>query len=123
MKKYFIVLLLTFLQSSISQTTFDYDVVLTPVSVSGLPGLHSYAFAQHNGKWLIIGGRKDGVHARQPFNAFPGAQNNTDMYVVDIATQQSWSASLNSLPTGIKEQLQSTNMNFYQDGDALFIML
>ena len=86
MKKYFIVLLLTFLQSSISQTTFDYDVVLTPVSVSGLPGLHSYAFAQHNGKWLIIGGRKDGVHARQPFNAFPGAQNNTDMYVVDIAT-------------------------------------
>ena len=88
MKKYFIVLLLTFLQSSVAQTTFDYDVVLTPVSVSGLPGLHSYAFAQHNGKWLIIGGRKDGVHARQPFNAFPGAQNNTDMYVVDIATQQ-----------------------------------
>ena len=122
MKKYFIVLLLTFLQSSIAQTTFDYDVVLTPVSVSGLPGLHSYAFAQHNGKWLIIGGRKDGVHARQPFNAFPGAQNNTDMYVVDIATQQSWSASVNSLPTGVKEQLQSTNMNFYQDGDALFII-
>ena len=111
-----------FLQSSIAQTTFDYDVVLTPVTVSGLPGLHSYAFAQHNGKWLIIGGRKDGIHARQPFNAFPGAQNNTDMYVVDIATQQSWSASVNSLPTGIKEQLQSTNMNFYQDGDALFII-
>jgi hypothetical protein len=122
MKKYFIVLLLTFLQSSIAQTTFDYDVVLTPVTVSGLPGLHSYAFAQHNGKWLIIGGRKDGIHARQPFNAFPGAQNNTDMYVVDIATQQVWSTSVNSLPTGIKEQLQSTNMNFYQDGDALFII-
>ena len=115
-------LLLAFLQSSIAQTTFDYDVVLTPVSVSGLPGLHSYAFAQHNGKWLIIGGRKDGVHARQPFNAFPGAQNNTDIYVVDIATQQSWSASVNVLPTGIKEQLQSTNMNFHQDGNALFIV-
>lgn len=122
MKKYFIVLLLLFLQSSIAQTTFDYDVVLTPVTVSGLPGLHSYAYAQHNGKWLIIGGRKDGVHARQPFNAFPGAQNNMDLYVVDIATQQSWSASVNSLPTGIKEQLQSTNMNFYQDGDDLFIV-
>lgn len=115
-------LLLMFLQSSIAQSNFEYDVVLTPVSVSGLPGLHSYAFAQHNGKWLIIGGRKDGLHARQPFNAFPGAQNNTDMYVVDIATQQSWSASVNSLPTGIKEQLQSTNMNFYQDGDTLFII-
>lgn len=122
MKNILIVFLLAFFQSTTAQSTFEYDVVLTPVSVSGLPGLHSYAFAQHNGKWLIIGGRKDGVHARQPFNAFPGAQNNTNIYVVDIASQQSWSGSVNSLPTGIKEQLQSTNMNFYQDGDALFIV-
>ena len=110
------------LQSAIAQTTFDYNVVLTPVTVSGLPGLHSYAYGQHNGKWVIIGGRKDGVHARQPFNAFPDAQNNKDIYVVDIATQQTWSASVNSLPTGIKEQLQSTNMNFHQDGNALYIV-
>ena len=122
MKNILIVFLLVLFQSTTAQSTFEYDVVLTPVTVSGLPGLHSYAFAQHNGKWLIIGGRKDGVHARQPFNAFPGAQNNTEMYVVDVATQQTWSASVNSLPTGIKEQLQSTNMNFYQDGDALFIV-
>lgn len=122
MKNILIVFLLAFFQSTTAQSTFEYDVVLTPVSVSGLPGLHSYAFAQHNEKWLIIGGRKDGVHARQPFNAFSGAQNNTNIYVVDIATQQSWSVSVNSLPTGIKEQLQSTNMNFYQDGDTLFIV-
>ena len=121
MKKYIIALLLFVLPSVVAQTTFEYDVVLTPVTVSGLPGLHSYAFGQHNGKWLIIGGRKDGIHARQPFNAFPGAQNNTDIYVVDIASKQTWSASVNTLPTGLKEQLQSTNMNFYQDGDALYI--
>lgn len=122
MKKYIIALLLFVLPTAVAQTTFEYDVVLTPVTVSGLPGLHSYAFGQHNGKWLIIGGRKDGIHARQPFNAFPGAQNNTDIYVVDIATQQMWSASVNTLQTGLKEQLQSTNMNFYQDGDALYII-
>ena len=118
MKKYLIVLLFSYMPFVVAQTTFEYDVVLTPVSISGLPGLHSYAFGQHNGKWLIIGGRKDGLHARQPFNSFPGAQNNTDIYVVDIATQQVWSTSVNVLPTGLKEQLQSTNMNFYQDGDA-----
>ena len=122
MKKYIIALLLLVLPTAVAQTTFNYDVVLTPVTVSSLPGLHSYAFGQHNGKWLIIGGRKDGIHARQPFNAFPGAQNNTDLYVVDIATQQTWSASVNTLPTGLKEQLQSTNMNFYQDGDTLYII-
>ena len=58
---------------TLSQNTFPYDVVLTPITITNLPGLHSYAFAQHNGKWLIIGGRKDGIHARQPFNAFPKA--------------------------------------------------
>jgi hypothetical protein len=77
LKNIFLLLLLTYFQSSIAQTTFEYDVVLTPKTVSGLPGLHSYAFGQHNGKWLIIGGRKDRIHARQPFNAFPNAQNNT----------------------------------------------
>ena len=49
-----------FMISTQAQTTFNYDVVLTPVNIAGLPGLHSYAFGQHNGKWLIIGGRKDG---------------------------------------------------------------
>lgn len=123
MKKYLLLLIFALAcQATYSQTNFPYDVVLTPVTVSGLPGLHSYAFAQHNGKWLIIGGRKDGIHARQPFNAFPSAQNNTTMYVVDIATQQSWSASLNALPVGIKEQLQATNMNFHQDGNTLYII-
>lgn len=105
-----------------AQSSFPYDVVLTPVNVTGLPGLHSYAFGQDNGKWLVMGGRKDGIHARQPFNAFPENQNNTDIYVVDVFNNQLWSASLNTLSTSIKEQLQSTNMNFYQDENTLYII-
>lgn len=105
-----------------AQGNFDYTVQLTPKIISNLPGLQSFAFAQHDGKWLLIGGRKDGVHARQPFAAFPQASNNTSIYVYDTQTQQVWSASLNSLPTGIKEQLQSTNMNFFQNEDTLVII-
>lgn len=122
MKKYFIIVILLFYKVSIAQSTFDYNVQLTPIIIPSLQGLHSYAFAQHNGKWLIIGGRKDGVHARQPFNAFPNEQNNSNIIVIDVATQQFWSASLTSLSIGLKEQLQSTNMNFYQDGDTLYII-
>lgn len=119
----FLLALITFYQiKSSAQTTFDYNVHLNPVNVSGLPGIHSYAFAQHNGKWLIIGGRLDGLHARQPFNSFPENQNNADIYVIDVNANQFWSASLYVLPTGIKEQLQSTNMNFYQDEDTLYII-
>ena len=106
-----------------SQTIpFNYSLKIKPVTISNLPGLHSFVVAQSNGKWLIIGGRKDGLHARQPFNAFPAASNNTDIYVVDVNLQQFWTASVNVLATGLKEQLQSTNMNFYQDKDSLYII-
>ncbi len=123
MKKYIILAILLFSSKVVlAQNTFPYNVQLTPITIANLPGLHSYAFAQHNGKWLIFGGRKDGIHARQPFNSFPENQNNTDIYVIDVNTQQFWTASLNVLPTTIKEQLQSTNMNFHQDGDTLYII-
>lgn len=122
--KSIITLLIAFLlfAPSQSQNTFNYSVELQAINVPNLPGLHSYAFGQHNGKWLIIGGRLDGLHARQPFNAFPASQNNDELMVIDIASQEFWTAPLTDLPTGLQEQLQSTNMNFYQDGDTLFIV-
>jgi hypothetical protein len=105
-----------------SQTEFNYHITVEPTSISGLDGLHSYALGQHDGKSLFIGGRRDGVHARQPFNAFPESENNTTIYVVDFETQEVWTASILSLPTGLKEQLQSTNMEFFQDGSTLFFL-
>jgi hypothetical protein len=109
--------------TSNSQTIpFNYNLKLKPVIVSGLPGLHSFAFAQSGGKWLVIGGRKDGLHARQPFNAFLETNNNSTIYVIDIVNNQFWTASVNTLTNGLKEQLQSTNMNFYQDKDSLYII-
>jgi hypothetical protein len=118
----FVGLFLSSIQPSSGQNTFPFRVELTPVSLTGLPGLHSYAFGQHDGKWLIIGGRKDGVHGLTPNTSFPASHNNTDIFVIDINAQQFWSASVNSLPTSISDQLQSTNMNFHQDGDTLYII-
>jgi hypothetical protein len=105
-----------------SQSSFDYQLSLVPISIPELPGLHSYAFAQHEGKWLLIGGRKDGLHARQPFNSFPESHSNTNIYLVDVANLQIWSSTINNLPTNLREQLQSTNMNFHQIGDTLYII-
>lgn len=105
-----------------AQDSFNYFVQLQPVSIPGLPGLHSYAHAQHNGKWLIVGGRKDGLHPRQPFSSFPSASNNTDIYVIDIASKQFWSASVNTLPVNMQEQLQATNINFIQREDTLYLI-
>lgn len=104
----------------LAQDDFKFKISLNPIEIKDLQGLHSYAFAQHEGKWLIIGGRRDGIHARQPFNAFPESKNNTDIYVVDIAKKTFVSSSINILPTALKEQLQATNMNFEQDKDTLY---
>ena len=108
--------------TSSSQENFKYSVEITAVDFPGLPGLHSFAFAQHEGKWLIVGGRRDGVHPRQPFNAFPPSQNNTSLYVFDVNTKQLWSAPLSGLPAGLEEQLQSANMNFLQREDTLYVI-
>lgn len=124
MKMIHLLLALFFLFSIpvVPQNPPDCEILITPLEITGLPGLHSYAFAQHDGKWLVIGGRKDGLHARQPFDAFPASHNNTDIYVVDVVGQTYWTSPLDPLPVGIREQLQSTNMNFYQDQDTLYII-
>ena len=114
----FFLLLRTSLQA---QSDFQYDIELKPVNIAGLSGLQSYAFAQHQGKWLIIGGRKDGLHARQPFNAFPASQNNTLIYVIDIEQKTFKTSSINALQTSLQEHLQATNYNFYQSGDTLYL--
>lgn len=44
-----------------------FEISIEPTTISGLGGLHSYAFGQHQGKWLLVGGRLDGLHQRQPW--------------------------------------------------------
>lgn len=101
---------------------FHYSVHLSPLTITNLKGLHSYVFGQSNGIWLVIGGRKDGIHARQPFNAFSKENNNTDIIVIGPEGKKFWSTTISTLPQSIREQIQSTNMNFYQDADSLFIV-
>ncbi len=100
-----------------------FDITLEPVTINGLNGLHSFAFGQDsNGKWLLVGGRIDGLHPMQGNAAFAASGNNTQLIVIDPATLQHWEAPLTSLPASIQEQLSSTNMNFYQEGDYLYFI-
>ena len=104
---------------SYSQTA-PFEISIEPITISGLGGVQSFAWGQHNDKWLIVGGRLDGLHRRQPFAAFDIAGHNNQLIVVDPVTEQKWSAPLTSLPTSIQEQLSSTNMEFHQEGDYLY---
>ncbi len=99
-----------------------FTVEIEPISVPNLGGLQSFAFGQADGKWLILGGRLDGLHRRQPFASFDVNGHNNQLIVVDPVGLQSWTAPLTSLSTPLQEQLSSTNMEFQQTGGMLYII-
>jgi hypothetical protein len=107
--------------AAIAQTA-PFNLYLEPLSISGVGGLQAFAFGQHNGKWLLVGGRLDGLHRRQPFAAFDILGNNNQLIVIDPVAQQKWIAPLTSLSIALQEQLSATNMEFHQDGDYLYIL-
>jgi hypothetical protein len=121
MKKFIISLLamVSLVSGSLAQIT-PFKVLLEPINITDLGGLQAYAFGTHNGKWLIFGGRLDGLHRRQPFASFDVAGNNNQLIVVDPISLQKWSAPLTSLSVDLQEQLSSTNMQFHQSGKYLF---
>jgi len=116
----FVVLLLFHFGVQAQNPPFGIQIV--PFQISGLGGLQSFAHGQYEGKWLIIGGRLDGLHRRQPFAAFDVAGNNNQLIVVDPVAKQKWSAPLTSLPVAMQEQLSSTNMQYYQQGNYLYVV-
>lgn len=119
---FFLLFSFTFLTDTYTQTgNFPFEIQLKADSIAGFNGLHSFAFGQREGKVLLIGGRPDGIHARQPFNAFPASQNNQLLQVLDLQTHQYWSRPFVELAVPLQEQLQSTNMNFYQDANSLIL--
>lgn len=113
---------LIFLSLSVFSQTAPFNIYIEPMNISGLSGLQAYAFGQYNGKWLIVGGRLDGLHRRQPFAAFDIAGNNNQIIVIDPVSQQKWTAPLTSLSVALQEQLSSTNMEFHQEGNYLYII-
>ena len=117
-KQIAIVIAIFLTTTAFSQAPFE--ITLEPINITDLGGLQGFSFGQDDGKWLIIGGRLDGLHRRQPFAAFDLAGHNNQIIVVDPVSQQKWSAPITSLPTAIQEQLRSTNMEFYQVGDYLY---
>ncbi|MBV9209971.1 MAG: hypothetical protein JOZ52_05050 [Acidobacteria bacterium] len=118
--------------AQVSSSQPRFTVELKPVAASSLPALHSFSLAVgSDGKWLIIGGRTNGLHAfvqssnngtTPPPNAFPVANANRLVWVIDPATGKTWSAPLDGLPVSIADALSATNAESAQEGDTLYII-
>lgn len=105
------------------EARFDgWTVALEPVNVPNMPGVQSFASADVDGKILIIGGRRDGLHRRQPPMTFLPAGDNADIILLDVAAHTVRTASVNTLPSPLNEQMRATNMQFHRYGDHLVII-
>lgn len=100
----------------------EFSIEIEALEISIAPSVHSYSWGKtSDGKWLIIGGRIDGLHQRQPFAAFLASANNTDAFLIDPISKQVWTKDLSSLSSALYEQLQSTNQQFFQRENNLYI--
>lgn len=100
------------------ETTMPYRLVVEETNKVLEPGVQSAAFAEHDGKWLFVGGRLQGFHrTASSSRTFPSAYSNEDFIVYDTASGQVYKAPV---PAGYKVRLRSTNMEFFQDGDTLY---
>ncbi|WP_431134587.1 T9SS type A sorting domain-containing protein [Psychroserpens mesophilus] len=115
--------LLSIIIVSLSWSQDQFTVQIEPLVIANAPGVHSFSWGKTtDGKWIILGGRIDGLHRRQPFAAFLESDNNKNVFVIDPVTNQTWSSSISVLSTALFEQLQSTNQEFIQRGNTLYII-
>jgi hypothetical protein len=95
---------------------------LEATTIEGMPGLQSFAFAQHNGWWFLFGGRVDGLHMRQPFASFDAAGHNRSIYAIHPATNQSYFVSVNGLESNLADHLSTTNAQYVQNGHLFYLI-
>ncbi|MEY4539855.1 MAG: hypothetical protein RLZZ306_1612 [Bacteroidota bacterium] len=116
-KLLFLALLLTFSRTH-SQSTFS----LKPSqNLKNLPALQSFVFGKSGNYWLLIGGRTNGFHGFSNYQDFPFKKANKFVYVYNTATNKLDSLSTAFLPTVLREQYTSSNMQHYQVGNYLYI--
>jgi len=98
-----------------------FEVRVEPIDWVSSIGLQSFAWAQQDGYWLLVGGRLDGLHRRQPFASFDIAGHNKQLMVLQLASGKIWTAPLTELPATMQDQLSATNMAFITKGEYLYI--
>lgn len=108
-------------QNAVGQES-PFQIHLESFSIEGLSGVQSFAVGTHAGKWVILGGRLDGLHKRQQNQSFDIPGHNKTIIVVDPVAKVKWTAPLSSLSVSLQDQLSSTNMEFHQDGNYLYVI-
>jgi hypothetical protein len=106
-----------------------YSISLKEFSITGLPGLHSFATAGTANRLLLIGGRTSGLHGfPQSRNAasspsFPTSAQNDTIYLLDLPhAKLLGQAKVDQLPPRIAAQFRATNTQYCVRQEWLYIL-
>lgn len=99
----------------------NFRVEIRESGIQGLPAVHSGVFTQFDGKWILIGGRINGLHGFLPPSAFPASGINDSIWIVDPVNWNVWSSPVSGLPIDIREPVSSSNMQFFRNDSILYL--
>lgn len=117
-----VILLLTLSVKSYSENE-PYTIELERIFIPGAPAIHSFSFAESGGKWMFVGGRTNGLHGFNGADAFPKQYSNKNIFVVDPVSNQTYSENIfENFSFTSADPLRSTNMQYFQDGNKLYII-
>jgi hypothetical protein len=109
--------------------SMPYRISVQPYDfgAAALPTLHSYAAGHHDGKWVLLSGKSNGLHGFDTTgpNGFEPEFQNREVWIIDPASKQTWHRSLDGAAGGLTtielNSFTSTNNQFYQRGERLYM--
>lgn len=120
--KFLLCLLLGQLSFGYSQTNdLPFTISIEDITPANWPGLHSFAFAEWEEYWIIVAGRSNGLHGFFPFTGFPEQTANNQIWVLDPVSGDFWHKGLEELDIMVAAALQSSNPQYVQQADKLYI--
>ncbi|MDJ0840815.1 MAG: hypothetical protein QNK37_30165 [Acidobacteriota bacterium] len=131
MKRHYIILIAALLSALPAAASGDIPFTLSldkiEIPVKEWPGVHSFSAAEFEGKFIVVGGRTNGLHGfpadlKEP-DAFPKSEANRTIYILDLpAGTVLGSQTTDALPKRIAQHLRATNPQYYADGNWLYIV-
>ncbi|MDB6080803.1 MAG: hypothetical protein JWO53_75 [Chlamydiia bacterium] len=108
------------------ETSLPFRVTIQQASFSLPNGIHSGISAMHNGKWLFLAGRTNGMHTfNNTTDNFPPSQQNQIVYVVDPVKKTIKARALSDSKSGLTQTqidlLSVTSPQFYQSGKRVYM--
>jgi hypothetical protein len=105
-----------------TQAAEYFRIELEEISIPAAPAIHSAAIVSYNGKWVVIGGRTNGLHGFNAIDPFSQSGINTHIYVINPANNSVHFVSAASLPLPVFEAITTSNMQFYRNDTMLYMI-